>query len=252
MLRRLVHVIDAVLLLGPVPPSEAPSTAPSATPSASFAPTQTPEDGVDSSTGFACSGTGGTPEFTFNRFPENYTYPALLPFDASDPESLCFLRLTDDVMGPRAVSAWLPLKFGDANVGMDFSMSIGYRIYGEADGSADGMAFVMHQDEKALEALGFEGGGIGYMTIRSALVVEWDTCMFVEGWCAVFWRFYSFLLFCPFRAHTQFPTLIWATRERTTFMSDRWTKMETLENLVKPAIWRFVPVKQALQLGACG
>lgn len=152
-----MHVIDEVLLLGSIP---------------------TGTDGVDSGAGFVCNGTDviGGPQFTFNRSPSNYTFPAFLPLDPDEPDSLCFLRLTDDEFGPAAVSAWLPINFDETNTGLEFSMSIGYRIYGEAEGSADGMAFLMHQDANGLEALGFDGGGIGYMDITRALVVEWDTC----------------------------------------------------------------------------
>ena len=186
--RRLVHWIDAVLLPRPFPsatsvPTGIPTTGPTSTPTQvpTSAPSETPRV-VDNRNGFPCDGTvdmGDTDaQFTLNRSPTNYTYPGFVPLDESDPESLCFLRLTDDEFGPVAVSAWLPFTFSSPN-NLDFSMTIGYRIFGEQEESADGMAFLIHQDNAGLGALGFDGGGIGYMNIQNALVVEWDTRKFL-------------------------------------------------------------------------
>lgn len=61
---------------------------------------------------------------------------------------------------------------------MQFCMSIGYRIFGEEFGSADGMAFVMHQDPRGTGAVGAGGGFLGVYgdnAITNALVIEFDT-----------------------------------------------------------------------------
>jgi hypothetical protein len=102
--------------------------------------------------------------------------------EAADP--VCFLRLVSD--NPRLVgSAFLPFEFSSSNTNLDFKMSIGYRIFGNEYGTADGMTFVIHADSRGVHALGGAGAGIGWynngqilfggVTIKNALIIEWDT-----------------------------------------------------------------------------
>jgi hypothetical protein len=88
--------------------------------------------------------------------------------------------MTPDIAQPLATSAFLGVPVNNPET-FSFSMTIGYRIYGAADGSADGMVFVMHQDERGAKAIGNRGGGIGVygdseVTIKPAIAIEWDTC----------------------------------------------------------------------------
>jgi len=120
--------------------------------------------------------------------PVDLWYPSYMPYD--EDTGLCFLRMTPDAVSPRAASAFLAFSFKEDNPKKAFSMGIGYRIFGDEGGSADGMAFVMHQDERGVFAIGEPGGAMGvYGTayaregassaIKPALVVEWDTREFL-------------------------------------------------------------------------
>ena len=156
------------------------TSVPSLAPTTSAAPSQTPStppDIIDSSGGFDCTANGGI-GFNLNRSPSTYAYPQFVPLNATDPESQCALRLTADEAVEVAASAFLPFEFAPSNVEKLFQMSIGYRVYGDSAGSADGMAFVMHQDPRGDAALGGPGGNLGVYGaggIVNALVVEWDT-----------------------------------------------------------------------------
>jgi len=65
-------------------------------------------------------------------------------------------------------------------------MSVGYHVFGKQRHAADGMAIVMHQDERGAEAIGGGGGNLGVygnhgdpdQAIAPALVIEFDTCKF--------------------------------------------------------------------------
>ena len=76
------------------------------------------------------------------------------------------------------MGAFVPYDFEEDNTGLEFCMTIGYRIYGEEFGSADGMAFVMHQDPRGTAAVGQGGGFLGVYgdnAITNSLVIEFDT-----------------------------------------------------------------------------
>ncbi|GKY96754.1 hypothetical protein MPSEU_000634800 [Mayamaea pseudoterrestris] len=88
--------------------------------------------------------------------------------------------MTADVRGSASVGAFVlvPYNFQKNNEDMAFCMSIGYRIYGEEFESADGMAFVMHQDPRGAAATGGGGGlfgAYGLNAITNSRVIEWDT-----------------------------------------------------------------------------
>ena len=95
--------------------------------------------------------------------------------------------MTADNEETTAASAFLGIPVSDPPE-FSFQMTIGYRLYGEQDGSADGMVFVMHQDARGAGALGNAGGGIGVydpdpqQTIRPSLAIEWDTSTFHRFW----------------------------------------------------------------------
>ena len=169
----------------PVPtstPSVSPSSPPSPTPS--VPPSETPPDSIQNVDGFDCVEDGGI-GFVLNRSPPDHAFPQIIPIDPTDPDSRCFLRMTQDVAEGVATSAFVPFTFsdvGDLPPGQqpgDFRMSIGYRVFGSDAGSADGMVFVMHQDPRGANALGNDGGELGVYGsdngIRNALVIEWDT-----------------------------------------------------------------------------
>ena len=102
----------------------------------------------------------------------------MLPINESNPDSRCYLRMTPDERGAAAVSAFIPYKFKKSNPDFEFCMTIGYRIYGDEFGGADGMVFVMHQDPRGDSALGQGGGYLGVYGedgIKNALAIEWDT-----------------------------------------------------------------------------
>merc|ERR1712070_51830 len=74
------------------------------------------------------------------------------------------------------MGAYLPLSIIDDEFA--FSTHIKYRIYGQKNGSADGMAFVMHQDPRGASAMGGGGGGLAVYTsvkVKPALVIELDS-----------------------------------------------------------------------------
>eukprot|EP00977_Amphora_coffeiformis_P014524 scaffold4079_cov167-Amphora_coffeaeformis.AAC.20 len=130
---------------------------------------------IQAMNGFLC---GNSTMFTLNGL-DDIEYPKMLSFDEDAND--CFLRLTPDTAGMRASSAFVPFEFIDLNAGKTFSMNAGYRIYGNDVGSADGMAFVIHQDPRQANAIGGSGGSLGSYVrgdqegIKSAIVIEWDT-----------------------------------------------------------------------------
>merc|ERR1712070_423283 len=88
----------------------------------------------------------------------------------------CALRLTDDFKHGAKASAWIPLSIIDDDFA--FSTHIKYRIYGQTNGSADGMAFVMQQDPRGASAMGGGGGGLAVYTsvkTKPALIIEMDS-----------------------------------------------------------------------------
>ena len=91
--------------------------------------------------------------------PVDLVFPSYVPYD-NEIEN-CFLRVTPDGVAPRAASALLNFVFDEENTNKTFSVNIGYRIFGEEVGSADGMAFVMHQDPRGVYAVGEPSGAIG-------------------------------------------------------------------------------------------
>ena len=112
---------------------------------------------------------------TFN--PSDKEYPQMLEIE----DGLCALRMTPDAGASMAATAFTTHTFEETNARKSFSMSLGYRIYGKNAGSADGLAFVMHQDARGIHALGKAGGYLGVYggskeIIRNALVIEFDTC----------------------------------------------------------------------------
>lgn len=140
---------------------------------------------IDFSDGFPCDRL----PFTYIGNVPGYPYPAFELLDEQDPENMCFLRMTADDTFRAGTGAFLPFSFSPENTDCEygFSMSIGYRIYGELSGSADGMVFVMHQDPRGLSAIGGFGGALGVHEpdpILNSLMIEWDTskslCCFVQ------------------------------------------------------------------------
>ena len=111
------------------------STQPSNIPTISSPPTED-RTGFDFIRGFPCDNRIFQ---SLNSNPATSEFPQFIPQNASDPNSLCFLRMTPDVGGQGALgtSAFLgvPVTFPEQ---FSFKMSIGYRICGEEDGSADG------------------------------------------------------------------------------------------------------------------
>jgi len=136
------------------------------------APTDAPEeDDIEFEEGFPC-------EFGLTFNPPNEAYPQML---RNENNNLCTLRMTPDAGAHMAASAFTTHEFESTNTGLVFEMSLGYRIYGPNAGSADGVAFVMHQDPRGVNALGAGGGfmgvyGSGSTAIHPALVIEMDTC----------------------------------------------------------------------------
>jgi hypothetical protein len=133
---------------------------------------------IASPDGFVCDDNS---MFTLNRLDNTTIYPKMMSLDGSQASTDCFLRLTPDEDGMRASSAFVEFDFFQSNPNKTFEMSAGYRIYGNNDGSADGMAFVIHADPRGANALGGSGGAMGVYgrssqpIIKSALVIEWDT-----------------------------------------------------------------------------
>lgn len=128
--------------------------------------------------GFDCANSTVKGTFQLNGG-SAFPYPQLIPFNTSDPESQCFIRMTPDTASPFASSAFLPFQFEESNPDKSFSMTIGYRMFGSAAGAGDGMAFVMHQDTRGVNALGGAGSSLGVYSpnpIFPALIIEWDTC----------------------------------------------------------------------------
>ena len=153
-------------------PTQAPTTAPSTT--SSEAPTDAttiPAPVFDYDEGIPCD-----LGLTFN--PPDADYPQMVEIG----DGLCYLRMTPDSGPFYSASAFTTHNFEPANTGRSFSMSLGYRIYGTENGSADGMTFVMHQDPRGVNALGGPGGWLGAYTghggqgIYPALIIEFDTC----------------------------------------------------------------------------
>ena len=150
----LETVSDALLSPTPCVPSSSPSeqattASPTANPTTSTKPSTTPtisspptEDrtGFDFIRGFPCDNRIFQ---SLNSNPATSEFPKFIPQNASDPNSLCFLRMTPDVGGQGALgtSAFLgvPVTFPEQ---FSFKMSIGYRICGEEDGSADGKYYI--------------------------------------------------------------------------------------------------------------
>lgn len=167
---------------GPPIPTDPPTTGP---PIPTDPPTTEPppiDSKIDFSEGFPCAETS----ITLNSYPQNFGYPSLVPL--SDGSGNCFVRLTSDTDGTEfyATTAFLPFTFGAANAAKSFSLSAGFRIYGDENGSADGMAFVIHQDGRSTAAIGDVGGNLGIydfrytsgrtgVIIKPALVIELDT-----------------------------------------------------------------------------
>ncbi|CAB9525543.1 L-type lectin-domain containing receptor kinase [Seminavis robusta] len=146
--------------------------------SASGAPSVAPD--INFRDGFPCD----DPPFTLNRSPTNDPFPLYIP--TTENPDLCFLRMSEDVGSGDldqpgfSSTAFLDLTFDADNPNRVFSMNIGYRVYGADEGSADGMAFVIHQDSRGKSALGAGGGSMGIYAedgtgIQPALVIEWDT-----------------------------------------------------------------------------
>ena len=87
-------------------------------------------------------------------------------------------------------TAFRPFTFQSTNTNRQFSMTVGYRLFGAeslvTSGSGDGMAFVLHQDPRGLDTISTGGGALGIYTnledstdtavgIQRALVIELDT-----------------------------------------------------------------------------
>lgn len=132
--------------------------------------------------------------FNLNKYPVDYAYPDMLP--NTNGNGYCSVRLTpDDTDGTDvgyATSFFQSFSFGNGNPTMLFSMTAGYRIYGDNNGSADGLTFVMHQDVRGISAVGGVGASMGVYYARTddtrsdaqispALVIELDTCKCVSG-----------------------------------------------------------------------
>jgi hypothetical protein len=151
------------------PPTRSPIAEPTASPV--VAPTQEPEPEIDFDEGLPCD-----LGLTFN--PVDADYPQMI----DNGDNTCTLRMTPDSGPYVAASAFTTHTFEPSNTMRAFSMSLGYRIYGDSYGSADGIAFVMHQDERGVNALGGPGGYMGVYHghgsekgIYPALVIEFDT-----------------------------------------------------------------------------
>mmetsp|Transcript_4758 Transcript_4758/g.7351 ORF Transcript_4758/g.7351 Transcript_4758/m.7351 type:complete len:157 (+) Transcript_4758:984-1454(+) len=140
----------------PIPPTLPPTNAPTVPP-----PTE-----YDLSDGFC----GASFQLNGNRLPN---YPRYLS------NSQCALQLVADGVSTTKGSAFVPMTIVN---NMTFSTTIEYRMHGTANGQADGMTFVMHQDTRGASAIGGTGSELGvygvYGTepIKPALVVEMDNC----------------------------------------------------------------------------
>lgn len=136
---------------------------------------------VDFSDGFNCNADG-------IQLNGNRPFPDMISNGVNDK---CTLQLTSDKAEPRAVSAFSVLEFDESN--FYFQSRFRYRIFGSTTGSADGIAFVVHQDVRAQSALGDSGGKMGVYganIIKPALVIEFDTC-----------KLHVLLLVTPWLAH---------------------------------------------------
>lgn len=79
------------------------------------------------------------------------------------------IRLTDATFN-QGGGIWLKEK---RNVAQDFSIQIGFQITQPGNSGADGIAFVIQNNNS--DAIGIYGGGIGYAGIPNSLAIEFDT-----------------------------------------------------------------------------
>lgn len=127
---------------------------------------------VDFSDGFDCLSNG-------IQLNGNRPFPSMVPNGVNDQ---CTLQLTSDKAERRSVSAFSALSFD--NSALWFESRFRYRIFGSSAGTADGIAFVLHQDVRAQGAVGGDGGELGVYgssIIKPALVVELDTCKLIRS-----------------------------------------------------------------------
>ena len=120
---------------------------------------------------FPDAGSGTVTGMTFNMtYDGGTTLPAWyedpLPRSTGDPDNR--LRITDDLLGSFAGSAWYNTK---QIVSDGFRTTFRYKFTGVG---ADGMAFVIQNDTAATAALGSSGGDKGYAGISNSLAVEID------------------------------------------------------------------------------
>lgn len=130
---------------------------------------------VNYTEGFDCgAGSGEFDDLTLNDGPR--AYPRLVPIETGS--SLCFLQMTTDDTTARGSSAFLQYRFKEGNR-YNFKSIFTYRMFGGSAGSADGFAFVIHEDPRGKTAQGGKGSALGVYgsnPISPALVVEFDTC----------------------------------------------------------------------------
>jgi len=138
-----------------------------------------------------CYDPGTVLAFTLNTRTYNtyFPYPQYLPLDPTDPDSPKFLRLTSDGYKMAGVSAFTKYRFDPDNTEKGFSMMAEYRMQCNQEdpkkSCTDGLAFVMHQDHRGAEAVGWTSKHMGVYdddryrkgegdAIRPSLIVELD------------------------------------------------------------------------------
>ncbi|KAG7357355.1 legume lectin domain containing protein [Nitzschia inconspicua] len=136
-------------------------------------------DLVDLPNGFICS---QNPSFmTLIASPPTAfggQYPALIPKHEDETQNLyCDIRLTsDDAPTQFSSSAMRQFSMPPQNINMQFSMEVGYRLYGANDDNTKGLKFVIHQDPAGDRVIGDIRQRVGdYDGITMALVIELDT-----------------------------------------------------------------------------
>jgi Bacterial lectin len=110
-------------------------------------------------------------------------FPRLTPLagagssSSSSSSSLCYLEMTTDTAISRGSTAFFPITFLDGTY--NFVVQFSYRIYGPGAAIGDGLTWLIHQDNRGVQAQGGSGGFLGVYgpnIIQNALVVELDTC----------------------------------------------------------------------------
>jgi hypothetical protein len=87
-----------------------------------------------------------------------------------EDEKIVRINLTQNDNG-QVTSAWFYRK-----VNLSKSFEIRFKVYlGNDNGGADGVTFVLQNDSRGFQALGYAGGSLGYSGISPSVAVEFDT-----------------------------------------------------------------------------